>query len=203
VRAWAIFSAGSAAWRALKNTFPKAELHLALFTYDPDYVSTSLIARHHLLHGFCVVDKKMCALRSWLQLSCVGGGEGQNESGRILVLDFESMGVYSTFVSWRVGRTCGAVTVGIGEFPHCAAPSMMLPPYERPNSPGDADWNYPLEYSNRDFVCLSAINIERNGIPIELEETEEARVFRESLRERFNIPAGRDDNRSQRRLRHN
>jgi ADP-heptose:LPS heptosyltransferase len=48
----------------------------------------------------------------------------------------------------------------------------------------------PLEYTYRDFVCLSALKIERNGIPIELEETAEGRLFREAFRERFRIPPG-------------
>ena len=40
---------GSAAWRALRNKFPEAQLFLLMLTREPGYVSESLISRHHLL----------------------------------------------------------------------------------------------------------------------------------------------------------
>ncbi len=178
----------SAAWRALKNAFPGTELHLALFCWDPGYASASLIARHHLLHGFVAVDKRMTLLREWPRLSAwaVRAARTVNPG---LVIDFESAGLYSSLVAWRLGRACGAVTAGIGEFPLRGAFYDIV-------SPSKAEFarrrglEVPLEYTRRDFVCLSALNIERNGIPIELAETDEGRIFRENLRGRLRIPPG-------------
>jgi ADP-heptose:LPS heptosyltransferase len=177
---------GSAAWRALKNTFPKTELHLALFTWEPDYVSGSLIARHHLLHGFCAVDKRICALREWPRFFAWADDIAQTVRPD-LVIDFESAGLYSAIAAWRVGRASGAVTVGIGEYPPRGAlfDIASVPKEEFARRRG---LDFPLEYTNRDFVCLSALKIERNGIPIELQETDEGRIFRENLRERLRIP---------------
>jgi ADP-heptose:LPS heptosyltransferase len=178
----------SAAWRALKKAFPKTELHLALFTWEPGYPSISFIARHHLLRGFFCVDKGICRLRAWRKLRAWA-----NHAARTvrpdLVIDFESAGLYSALAAWQLGRAGGAATAGIGEFPLRGAfydiVSVSKAEFARRRG-----LEYPLEYTNRDFVCLSALNIERNGLAIELEETNEGRLFRESFRERFRIPSG-------------
>ena len=178
---------GSAAWRALRNAFPKAQLHLALFTWEPGYASEAFIARHHLLHGFVAVDKKMARLRGWPALSAWADRTARTlQPG--LVIDFEPAGLYSSFAAWRLGHACGAVTAGVGEFPLRGAfydiVSVSTREFARRRGLG-----FPMEYTCRDFVCLSALGIERNGLPIELEETEEGRKFRENFRERFHIPA--------------
>ncbi|MGO9614642.1 MAG: glycosyltransferase family 9 protein [Dissulfurispiraceae bacterium] len=51
---------------------------------------------------------------------------------------------------------------------------------------------FRLEYSYRDFVALSSLKIERQGIPIELEETLEGGKFRLEFRKRFGIPEDKD-----------
>src|SRR3954447_18005200 len=48
----------SAAWRALKNRFPQARLHLWFLTKNPASASSELISRHHLLASFHVTDKR-------------------------------------------------------------------------------------------------------------------------------------------------
>jgi ADP-heptose:LPS heptosyltransferase len=179
----------SAAWRALKNAFPKTELHLALFTREPGYVSTSFIARHHLLHGFLTVDKNLARLRNWPRLSAWAVEAGRNIRPD-LVIDFEPAGVYSSFAAWRIGRACAAATAGVGEFPMRGAfyDIVSVPKAGFARRRG---LEMPLEYTFRDFVCLSGLGIERDGLPIELEETGEGRIFREGLRERFQIPPGK------------
>jgi ADP-heptose:LPS heptosyltransferase len=106
-----------------------------------------------------------------------------------LVIDFEWAGLYSAFAAWRLGRAAGAVTAGIAEFPlrgvFYDVVSVAKAQFARQRR-----LEFPLEYTNRDFVCLSAFGIERHGLQIELEETEEGRAFRESFRQLFNIPAG-------------
>jgi len=49
----------SASWRALKNKFPTADLHLLFLTKDPGYVSETLISKHHLLASFHTLDKRL------------------------------------------------------------------------------------------------------------------------------------------------
>src|SRR5256885_10563768 len=58
----------SAAWRALINRFPKAELHLLFLTREPGYISHPWIARHHLLKRFCVLDKRPKGWRGQRQM---------------------------------------------------------------------------------------------------------------------------------------
>src|SRR5258705_8989553 len=48
----------SAAWRALKNRFPQAGVHLWFLTKNPASASSELISRHHLLASFHVTDKR-------------------------------------------------------------------------------------------------------------------------------------------------
>ncbi len=178
----------SAAWRALKNAFPQSQLHLALFTPDPGYASLSFIARHHLLRGVITADKRMGLFRRWPQLSAWASETAQKVRPD-LVIDFEWAGLYSAFAAWRLGRAAGAVTAGIAEFPLRGAfydvVSVAKARFARTRG-----LDFPLEYTNRDFVCLSAFGIERQGLQIELEETEEGRVFRENIRPRFHIPTG-------------
>jgi ADP-heptose:LPS heptosyltransferase len=177
----------SAAWRALKNAFPQSQLHLALFTRDPGYASLSFISRHHLLHGASFVDKKLGFLQHWPRL-WAWAAEAARKIKPDLVIDFEWAGLYSAFAAWRLGRAAGAVTAGIGEIPlrgmFYDVASVAKARFARQRG-----LEFPLEYTNRDFVCLSALGIERQGLPIELEETAEGRTFRESFRQRFQIPA--------------
>jgi ADP-heptose:LPS heptosyltransferase len=178
----------SAAWRALRDTFPGAELHLALLTADPGAAAESFIARHHLLRSFVAIDKRTPAWGDWKRMLA----RVQETAAGIrpdLVIDFEPNGLKSTFATWLVGRKFGAVTAGVGQIPGRGAfyrvASVSTSEFARRRG-----WEFPLEYTNRDFVCLSALGIERNGRPIELEETEEGRRFRDSLRERCGIAVG-------------
>lgn len=175
----------SAAWRALKNTFPEAELHLVLFTTEPGYVSESFIARHHLLDGFHVIDKKMGRFREWPRLAAWAEQLAEKVKPD-LVIDFESAGVYSSFAASRIGAASGAVAVGINDFPSRAA-FYNLTSVSRKVFARQRGLDFPVEYTYRDFVCLSALKIERNGIPVELKETDEGRIFRQSFREKSRV----------------
>jgi ADP-heptose:LPS heptosyltransferase len=176
----------SAAWRALKNVFPKTELHLALFTWEPSYASISLIARHHLLQSFRAVDKRICVWRAWPRFWAWANDTAQAVKPD-LVIDFETAGVYSAMAAWRLSAASGAVTLGIGEYPPRGA-FFDVASVSKAEFARQRGLEFPLEYCYRDFVSLSALKIERNGIGIELEETDEGRIFRESMRERFRIP---------------
>ena len=169
----------SAAWRALKNAFPQSQLHLALFTPTPGMLRFPSFPPPFAARGG-FVDKKLGFLQHWPRLSAWAAETAQKMKPD-LVIDFEWAGLYSAFAAWRLGQTAGAVTAGIGEIPlrgmFYDVASVAKARFARPRG-----LEFPLEYTNRDFVCLSALGIERQGLPIELEETAEGRIFRESFR---------------------
>lgn len=169
----------SAAWRALRNRFPHARLHLWFLSVDPGAASEELIARHHLLASFRVSDKRTATLAKWFRL-LREGLELARATRPELILDFESNGIRTPLLTWRLGLAAGARTVGIAEVPfrgifyQRAAPSRRRYAL-RHNLP------FPLDYTERDFVALAPLGLERRGLPIELEETEEGRLFRQQL----------------------
>src|ERR1700722_19156689 len=107
---------GSAAWRVLKNAYPRAELHLFMFTRDPGSGSEELMREHHLLSGFAVTDKRTKGLadkrRFWAEVNKVG-----RQVRPDLVIDFESAGVRTSLAAFMQARSHGARTVGINSVP--------------------------------------------------------------------------------------
>jgi ADP-heptose:LPS heptosyltransferase len=176
----------SAAWRALRDAWPAATLHLLFLTRDPGAAAEELIRQHHLLRGFDVVDKRTRTLadgRRFLR-------EVRAAADRVrpdLVIDFEPNGLRTSWLTAWLGWRHGAKTVGIatqpgrGWFYQFAAVSPPKFALARRLS-------WPLEYTNRDFVALSALGLERAGRAIELQETEAARAFRRALRARHGLP---------------
>jgi ADP-heptose:LPS heptosyltransferase len=174
---------GSAAWRALRDRFPAAQLHLWFLTREPGYASEQLISQHHLLASFHASDKRTRGIRGWPQL----WREAKQVTDRArpdLIVDFEPNGCRTSLLARWMGWRARARTVGIAQVPfrgwfyHQPAPSSLA--YAR--SHGLA---MPLEYAERDFVVLAALGIERNGTPIELRESETGRAFRQRLRAEF------------------
>jgi ADP-heptose:LPS heptosyltransferase len=77
----------SASWRALKNKFPTADLHLLFLTKDPGYVSETLISKHHLLASFHTLDKRLKSLKDWIEFfkgfdKLVKGPQGSLQQNR-------------------------------------------------------------------------------------------------------------------------
>ena len=175
----------SAAWRALKNRFPSTDLHFLFFTKDPGYASEALISRHHLLKEFFVVDKRTKGLRDW--------GKFLNEIARVmdevdpdLVIDFDPHGLRTSIVSLWMRVKYHVTTVGVNQFPFrrffYSLYSASTKKFAR-----DRRLEHPLEITCRDFVALSALGIERNCVPIELEETPEGSAFRKKFKEKYGI----------------
>ena len=170
----------SAAWRVLKNTYPEAELHLLFFTREPGYPSEQLIREHHLLSSFTTIDKRTKTLKEWRRF----WADVQKVGRRVrpdLVIDFESNGVRTSLVAAWFRLRWGARTVGINAVPGRslfygrAAPSRKQYAQRR----GLA---WPIDYTERDFVALAALGLERGGCAIEMRETETGRQFRLGLR---------------------
>ena len=170
---------GSAAWRALRNAFPQARLHLWFFTTRPGAPSEELIANHHLIYSFKASVKGAGGLKGlWRLLQ--DANEIAERTRPDLIVDFEPHGIRTSLLAWWVGRRTKALTVGIDQVLHRgmfygrAAPGMKCYAKQR-NLP------FPLEYTERDFVALAALGIERKGTPIELHETGLAKAFRSRL----------------------
>ena len=171
---------GSAAWRALHNYFPTAQLHLWFLTRDPGASAEQLIGRHHLLAGFWVSDKRTNQAVSWKQLFREAYQVGR-QTQPDLIVDFEPNGVRTSLLARWIGFRNRAPTVGIAQVPlrgwlySRSAPSTRS--YARRHR-----LSVPLEYAERDFVALAALGIERAGTAIELHETDEGCEFKQRLK---------------------
>jgi ADP-heptose:LPS heptosyltransferase len=170
----------SAAWRVLKNAYPNAELHLLLFTREPGYPSEELIRDHHLLSSFAIVDKRTPTSRErrrfWSDLNRIA-----KEVRPDMVIDFESGGLRTSLAASYFRWRWGARTIGINTLPgrNLFYRRSSVSPRKFAQQRG-LPW--PMDYTDRDFVALSALGLERAGCPIEMEETESGRQARIALR---------------------
>ncbi len=174
---------GSASWRALKNHFPDAELHLLFLTKDKGAVSERLISRHHLLSSFHVIDKNIKGIRDWVRFF----REFDSVVRKVnpdFIIDFEPHGLKSSFLCLYARLKYGIRSLGIAEIPFRRYFYSISSQSSRKLKIQD--------YTDRYFVVLKALGIERKGIPIELEETPEAVSFRNSFRKRFSIPEDKE-----------
>lgn len=183
----------SAAWRALHDRYPGVELHLLFLSKHSGYPTKAFIRDHHLLSSAHFVTIRE-------------GHPGQDKARRVplseithqiediarqlrpdWVIDFEASGVRSSWLTWKAARACKARSMGIAQFPGRSlfydqtSPSVKL--YKRTHAlPG------VMDYSERDFVVLSALGIAREGRSIELEITSAGKDYAESLKPR--LPVG-------------
>jgi ADP-heptose:LPS heptosyltransferase len=173
----------SAAWRALRNRFPESRLHLWFLTKNPGARSEPLMGRHHLLASFHVSDKRTHGVVGWVRLLREGRRVAQ-QTCPDLIVDCEPNGFRSAILTRFLKHWCGAVTVGVAEvyirgwLYDRAAPSRKA--YARRH-----EMKLPLEYTERDFVALAALEIERQGTAIELCETDEGHEFGTRVRREF------------------
>jgi ADP-heptose:LPS heptosyltransferase len=176
----------SAAWRALKNRFPEAKLHLLLLTKEPGYASENFIARHHLLSSFRSLDKRTQGLAGWRKMLSLAG-EFAAACKPDLIIDFEPHGLRTSILSRWLSQKQRAASIGVGQVPmrglFYGRSSVSTKRFARQRNLAT-----PLEYTDRDFAALSALGIERCGAAIELAETEEGKKFRSEFRRRFNLP---------------
>lgn len=178
----------SAAWRALHDRYPGVRLHLVFLTSEPGAASEALIAGHFLLASFHVRAKWPDRLADWRAarrwfLDLV------RETNADWVIDFEASGLRTSLLTWMARWSCGVNTVGIAEAPRRGLFYQHRAPSRRKHIARISE-SGEVEYTELDFVALSALGISRDGRPIELEETPEATAFREGMGERFGIPVG-------------
>jgi len=169
----------SAAWRALRDALPKADLHLLFLTRDPGCQSEVLIAHHPLLKTFQALDKRTSNLRD-LFVFFIRANQVLASRRPEWVIDFEPNGLRTSLIALWARARYGIRTFGIdqqplrGFFYQTSSPSSRA--YARQKR---LPW--PLEYTERDFVVLAALGLSREGRPIELAETPEGERFRKCL----------------------
>ena len=180
----------SAAWRALKDKWPGVELHLVFLSKHPGYAVEEIIKSHHLLTSATfltlregsphIANAKRVPYRTL-----------RNQINKLaerlqpdLVIDFEASGLRTTLLARTAAKACSAKTVGIAQFPgrgllyDISAPSTV-------NFANKRQLALPMDYTNRDFVVLSALGIERDGRPIEMNLSEKGINYAEELKNRL------------------
>ena len=180
----------SAAWRALKERWPKAELHLLFLSRHPGYSVEELISNHHLLDSatfLTIREGNPHIAKSRRVPHRVLTAQVRDLVQRLqpdLIIDFEPSGLRSTLLTRAAAGASSARSVGIAQFPgrglfyDVAARSSSE--YARRRG-----LNQPMDYTNRDFVVLSALGIERDGRPIELQLSDKGQLYSTQLKRRL------------------
>ena len=189
----------SAAWRVLKNRFPQAKLHLLFLSKHPGYASEGLIGAHHLLDS--------CTFMTLREKSPEVKGVAKTPFKRLLsqtlelaqdkevdcVIDFEMHGLRSSLLTWCLVRamrknkhSSPISSFGVGQFPmrswFYAKSSVGLEVFAKGRSK-----TLPMDYTDRDFVALSALDLERDGVPIELEVESSSKLRVATMLEPFHL----------------
>lgn len=163
----------SAAWAALKARWPDAKLHLLMLSKHAGYPSEAFIRGHYLLESAHFVTVKTGNPGQSGQTSlpvsviCAAMENALQDQPVDWVIDFESSGVKTAWLTRWIAKRKGARSVGIAQFPlrrlfyDLAAPSThayrALYAMQR-----------HMDYTERDFVALAAIGIKRDGQRITL-----------------------------------
>ena len=176
----------SASWRALKNRFPDARLNLVFLSNNMNYPSLQLIKHHHLLNSFYVLDKNAMQKPAGILKNIKIFKKILEEVQPDLIIDFEPYGLETTVLS-LVGRLKFKIkTIGINEVP----PRGLFYSVSSPSVKKFArkyNLEFPINYTDRDFVVLDVLNITRNNIQIEIGETEKAVKFRKNLKKLIGV----------------
>ena len=175
----------SAAWRALKDHYPQAQLHLLFLSKHPGYASESLIKEHHLLasaHFLTLREKspqnanaKKTPMGELLAKSIQIAKDQEIDT----IIDFEMHGLRGAWLTWQIqralsGKGQAVQTLGVGQF-------WVKKFFYDHSSPAlkhfakSANLSLPMDYTHRDFVALSAWGVKREGRSIELRSTPTSR----------------------------
>jgi len=194
----------SAAWRVLKNRFPQAKLHLLFLSKHPGYASEGLMGEHHLLDS--------CTFLTLREKSPDVKGVSKTPFKRLLsqalelaqlkevdcVIDFEMHGLRSSLLTWCLVKgmnkkmpSIPVSSVGVGQFPMRSwfydQASVGLEAFAKARNK-----SLPMDYTDRDFVALSALELERNAVPIELRVEPSAKQKVEFLLQSFQAERAMD-----------
>ncbi len=181
----------SAAWRTLKNHWPDAQLHLLFLTKQQGYATEELIGQHHLLsschfvtirsgspHEQGASNVPLKAVLAQVKQVCA-------QVKPDVVIDFEASGLRTSLVTRYCAKWTGARSVGVANFPlrrwfyDDAAPSVAR--YASVHG-----LSLPMDYTERDYVVLAALGLERSGQAIELQVQPAGLLAKEKLRNDLN-----------------
>jgi ADP-heptose:LPS heptosyltransferase len=163
----------SAAWSALKNRWPTANLHLLMLSKHAGYPSEEFIRSHHLLASASFITVRsghpgQTAQRNLSITDIYKAVEIHLKDVPLdLVIDFEPYGVKTSLLSRWITRRKNAMSIGIAQFPlrkyfyNRSAPSVT-------NFVRDRGLSQPMDYTERDFVVLDALGIRRGSTQITL-----------------------------------
>ena len=184
----------SAAWRVLKDKWPRAELHLLFLSKHAGYPTEDFIRQHHLLASatFLTIregtpadqDAKRVPLSVTKQQVIALSQQLQPD----LVIDFEASGIRSSLVTRWAAKAVGAKSAGIaqffgrGLFYDFHAPSVK----DYASAQG---LQIPMDYTERDFVALAALGLYRDETSIELQVLADGVAYAQKLKKR--LPAGK------------
>ena len=180
----------SAAWRSLKDKWPEAELHLLFLSKHPGYAVEELIKNHHLLSSatFLTLREGSPHISGIKKVPhAVLKNQIRKLSKKInpdLIIDFEASGIRTSLLTRVAAKACAAKTVGIAQFPGRGL-LYDLASSSTASFAKARGLRIPMDYTNRDFVALSALGIERENKPIELEVSAMGELYAEKLRKRL------------------
>jgi ADP-heptose:LPS heptosyltransferase len=163
----------SAAWRVLQDRWPQAQLHLLMLSKHTGYPSEAFIRAHHLLASANFVTVKTGdpgqAQRSLPFASIARDIDEKLGSLPIdMVIDCEPYGIKTSLLARKLAKQHRALSVGIAQFPlrrffyDKASPSV--PQYMAKHGLSE-----PMDYTERDFVALAALGLQRKDVRIELQ----------------------------------
>jgi hypothetical protein len=172
----------SAAWDALKARWPSAKLHLLMLSKHAGYPSEAFIRSHYQLDSAHFVTVKAGDPGQPRQVSLpwrevLGSVELTLKDVPVdLVIDFESGGIRTSRLARSIARKKGAQSVGIAQFPlrslfyDLSSPSTRA--YRAKHGLSES-----MDYTERDFVVLEALGMQRNGRRIVLGLTDRGRAW--------------------------
>jgi ADP-heptose:LPS heptosyltransferase len=177
----------SAAWQALKQRWPDVKLHLLFLSRHPGYPTEQLIREHHLLasaHFISVAtDEPGSATSRRLPQAVVARAIDLALQGLPidLIIDFEPGGMRTTLLTWRLAKQRKVASVGIAQFPFrgmfytYAAPSVAhYCQHKKLGLP------VQMDYTEKDFVALAALGIDRLDHKINLRASADGMAWRQA-----------------------
>jgi len=185
----------SAAWSALKAHYGDVQLHLLFLSKHPGYATESLIKEHHLLSSahFLTLRQKtpqdMSAQKTPMRALIRESLQICRDHQIDMIIDFEMHGMRGAWLTWRLQKELAALkqqvaTVGVGQFFikrfFYDQTSQSLQTFAKVQG-----LSLPMDYTNRDFVALSALGIERLGRSIQLQSSPKAKRMVEHLLQDF------------------
>lgn len=168
----------TAAWRAIKQRWPASNLHLLMLKKQDSPATEVFIRSHYLLSSATfVIAKSTLANRKQrsvpFALLLRGCTHQLADTNLDLVIDCEPYGIKTSLLARQIARQRGIKSVGIAQFPlrryfyDLVSPSTTN--YIKKNS-----LPVPMDYTERDFVVLDCLGIDRQQTRIELKLNDQA-----------------------------